>query len=114
MGVDHSTVANNTSKNNSGGILFSDDTGATHHNLIVANLVKDNVFDCGITLASHPPYTKLTSTTSSLGVFRNTVGNNDASHNGTYPPESGRESAFSIPYPAHRPMLTSAISLISS
>jgi parallel beta-helix repeat protein len=35
MGVDHSTVANNISKNNSGGILLSDDTGATHHNLII-------------------------------------------------------------------------------
>ena len=89
MGVDHSTVANNTSKNNSGGILLSDDTGATHHNLIIANLVRDNVLDCGITLASHPPYTMITGTASSLGVFRNTVANNDSSHNGTQPPGVG-------------------------
>ncbi len=89
MGVDHSTVANNTSKNNSGGILLSDDTGATHHNLIIANLVQDNALDCGITLASHPPYTKITRTTTSLGVYRNTVANNESTHNGTQPPGVG-------------------------
>lgn len=88
MGVDHSTVANNTSKNNSGGILLSDDTGATHHNLIIANLVRDNAADCGITLASHPP-ASLTGSSSPLGVFRNTVANNDSSHNGTQPPGVG-------------------------
>jgi parallel beta-helix repeat protein len=88
MGVDHSTVANNTSKNNSGGILLSDDTGATHHNLIIANLVQDNSLDCGITLASHPP-AKLTGSSSPLGVFRNTVANNDSTHNGTQPPGVG-------------------------
>ena len=88
-GVDHSTVSNNTSKNNSGGILLSDDTGATHHNLIIANLVQDNALDCGITLASHPPYTQITNTTTSLGVYRNTVANNESTHNGTQPPGVG-------------------------
>jgi hypothetical protein len=89
MGVDHSTVSNNTSKNNSGGILLSDDTGATHHNLIIANLVLDNALDCGITLASHPPYTGITGITTSLGVYRNTVANNESTHNGTQPPGVG-------------------------
>jgi parallel beta-helix repeat protein len=88
MGVDHSTVANNTSKNNSGGILLSDDTGATHHNLIIANLVEYNAADCGITLASHPA-ASITGSKSPLGVFRNTVANNDSSHNGTQPPGVG-------------------------
>ena len=55
-GVDHSIVANNIVKNNSGGILLSDDTGATHDNLIRGNVVKNNPFDCGITLASHPSF----------------------------------------------------------
>ena len=49
LGVDHAVVSNNTSKHNSGGILLSDDTGATHHNLIIGNLIRDNPFDCGIT-----------------------------------------------------------------
>lgn len=33
-GVDHATVRNNVSARNAGGILLSDDTGATHDNLI--------------------------------------------------------------------------------
>src|SRR5258706_480609 len=50
-GVDHSIVADNLVENNSGGILLSDDTGATHDNLIMGNTVRNNPFDCGITLA---------------------------------------------------------------
>jgi hypothetical protein len=41
-------------ENNAGGILLSDDTGATHDNLIIGNIAQNNPFDCGITLASHP------------------------------------------------------------
>jgi hypothetical protein len=82
-------VANNISKNNSGGILLSDDTGATHHNLIIANLVLDNPFDCGITLASHPPYQPITGTMSPLGVFRNTIANNESTRNGLQVPGAG-------------------------
>ena len=55
IGVDHSTVSNNTSEKNSGGILLSDETSATHHNLIIGNVVRDNPFDC--TLRS--PHTRL-------------------------------------------------------
>jgi hypothetical protein len=73
---------------NSGGILLSDDTGATHHNLIIANLVRNNPFDCGITLASHPP-ASLTGSTSPLGVFRNTIANNYSSGNGLQVPGAG-------------------------
>jgi parallel beta-helix repeat protein len=78
-GVDHSIVANNIVKNNSGGILLSDDTGATHDNLIKGNVVKNNPFDCGITLASHPSFS---STGTPLGVFHNTIAENESSDNG--------------------------------
>jgi parallel beta-helix repeat protein len=78
-GVDHSIVANNIVKNNSGGILLSDDTGATHDNLIRGNVVKNNPFDCGITLASHPSFS---STGAPLGVFHNTIAENESSDNG--------------------------------
>ena len=78
-GVDHSIVANNIVKNNSGGILLSDDTGATHDNLIRGNVVKNNPFDCGITLASHPFFS---STGAPLGVFHNTIAENESSNNG--------------------------------
>jgi hypothetical protein len=80
-GVDHSTVRNNISAKNSGGILLSDDTGATHDNLISRNVVHDNPFDCGITLASHPP-ASLTGSTSPLGVFHNIVAENESFNNG--------------------------------
>src|ERR1700693_1536817 len=71
IGVDHSTVVNNISEKNSGGILLSDETSATHHNLIIGNLFRNNPFDCGITLASHspPPSSGLTSP---FGVYNNT------------------------------------------
>jgi parallel beta-helix repeat protein len=81
IGVDHSTVSNNTSEKNSGGILLTDETSATHHNLIIGNVVHDNPFDCGITLASHPPAPN-TGLTSPPGVCCNTIANNDSFHNG--------------------------------
>jgi hypothetical protein len=81
-------VGNNTSKHNSGGILLSDDTGATYQNLIIGNLVQENPFDCGITIASHPPAT-ITKSKSPLGVFHNTIANNDSSRNGFQVPGAG-------------------------
>jgi hypothetical protein len=50
-----SAVVGNTVVGNSGGILLSDDTGATHDNLVAYNYVSGNVLDCGITIASHTP-----------------------------------------------------------
>src|SRR6202007_3228838 len=69
-GVDHSIVANNLVENNSGGILLSDNPGAPHDNLVLANTVQNNPFDCGITLASHALFN--TAPPTSAGVFHNT------------------------------------------
>lgn len=80
-GVQRSTVSGNIVEKNSGGILLSDDTGATANNLISANAVEGNPFDCGITLASHPLYSKLPAATV-RGVNRNTITLNDSSGNG--------------------------------
>lgn len=80
-GVDHSIIADNLVQENAGGILISDDTGATHDNLITGNVVRNNPFDCGITLASHVP-AALTGSKTPLGVFHNTISGNDSSHNG--------------------------------
>jgi Right handed beta helix region len=80
MGVAYSIVARSVVDNNSGGILISDDTGRTHDNLISGNVVRDNPFDCGITLASHPPAI-MTSAPAPLGVFRNTISENHAFRN---------------------------------
>lgn len=80
-GVKHSTIANNLVVENAGGILLSDDTGSTHHNLISGNIVRENPYDCGITLASHPP-AMVTGATAPLGVFDNTIAGNESSRNG--------------------------------
>jgi len=50
-----STVVSNTVDGNSGGILLSDDTGQTYGNLVAFNNVYSNIFDCGVTIASHLP-----------------------------------------------------------
>jgi parallel beta-helix repeat protein len=71
-GVDHSVIANNVVQHNSGGILISDDTGATFENLIAGNLVSDNGYACGITMASH----------SGMGLYSNTVSGNQSLRNG--------------------------------
>ena len=87
IGVDHSTVASNTVENNAGGILLSDDTGQTHDNLVTGNLSKDNPFDCGIVMASHAPGPG--STAPHLGVVRNTIADNESTHNGFQVPGAG-------------------------
>jgi parallel beta-helix repeat protein len=96
-GVEHSTVANNYVVKNAGGILLSDDTRATHHILVSGNTVLENGFDCGITLASHPPAT-LTGATAPLGVFDNTISGNESSKNGLASGEGAGVGVFdSVP-----------------
>lgn len=97
-GVDHSTVANNMSEKNSGGILLSDDTGPTNANVIQGNEVQDNPFDCGITLASHDPAT-ITGSSSSFGVYDNTIANNAATENGFQVPGAGAGVGLFAPGP---------------
>jgi parallel beta-helix repeat protein len=87
-GVDHSTVSNNTIEENTGGILLTDDTGTTHDNVITGNMVMNNPFDCGITLASHPA-AALTGSSSPLGVFNNTIAGNSSLNNGLFVPGAG-------------------------
>jgi len=87
MGVSYSTLYNNVSANNSGGILISDDTGETHDNLITGNTIKNNPFDCGITLASHSPGPG--STAPHNGIINNTISNNTSTHNGYQVPGAG-------------------------
>jgi nitrous oxidase accessory protein NosD len=85
IGVDHSTLSNNISENNSGGILLTDETAATQDNLVGGNVVRNNPFDCGITLASHPPFIAPVP----LGVVHNTIANNVSFHNGYQVPGAG-------------------------
>jgi parallel beta-helix repeat protein len=99
-GVDHSIVANNLVEKNSGGILLSDDTGATHDNLILGNTVKDNPFDCGITLASHPFFAPGPPT--AAGVFHNTISGNVSEGNGVKVPGAGAGVGLFAPAPFNK------------
>jgi Right handed beta helix region/Protein of unknown function (DUF1565) len=85
MSVAHSVVLNNVSKDNSGGILLTDEFGPNHDNLIAGNVVEDNVKDCGITIPSHnlgmdPSTGKLDP--SFGGVYRNRIIGNVVTGNG--------------------------------
>jgi len=88
-GADHSVVSNNVVQNNSGGILISDDTGATHDNVISGNLVSNNGTACGITMASH----------SGKGVFHNVVSGNTSTNNGLKLPGAGAGVGLFAPGP---------------
>jgi hypothetical protein len=81
IGVDHSTVAYNLIENNSGGILISDETAATHDNFIINNVVRNNPFDCGITIPSHPPAPG-SGAGSPFGIHHNTIAGNQSTGNG--------------------------------
>ncbi len=87
LGVEYSTVVDNVIEKNSGGILLSDDSGETHDNLVTGNVVKDNPYDCGITLASHAP--ALGSSAPHLGIVHNTIVDNQSIHNGYLIPGAG-------------------------
>lgn len=53
MTVTHSKVLHNTVTGNLGGILLTDEFGPTAGNLISKNNASKNLYDCGITVASH-------------------------------------------------------------
>jgi parallel beta-helix repeat protein len=88
LGANHSVIADNLVEKNSGGILISDDTAAASHNLISGNIVSNNSFDCGITLASHPR-ASMAGPGTPLGVTQNTVSNNLSTSNGLATPGAG-------------------------
>jgi parallel beta-helix repeat protein len=82
-GVDHATVNGNTVEENVGGILLTDEAGATHDNRISRNTVRNNRRDCGITLPSHPAgFGPGGVPLPGNGVFRNVVSDNVSTGNG--------------------------------
>ena len=79
----HSSVVRNIVEHNAGGILISDETGVNRGNLVSGNVVQDNVWDCGITMASHPPAVSIgPGPAPSFGVFNNTISHNISARNG--------------------------------
>jgi parallel beta-helix repeat protein len=84
MGSSYSTVENNVSTGNSGGILVSDETGPAAHNRIAGNVVTGNLFDCGITVVGHNPKAAPGGVPAPqvAGVYANDITGNSISGNG--------------------------------
>lgn len=81
ISVTDATVQNNTVENNlDGGIYLTDEMGPTTNVLVDGNLSRNNLADCGITLASHNPMA--VSDPKAGGVYGNTVELNMAVGNG--------------------------------
>jgi Right handed beta helix region len=84
IGVANSLVSDNVITGNADGILISDETAESHHNVIVHNTVTENPLECGIVLASHPPngHTTPPAFGPHFGVDFNTVADNVSNNNG--------------------------------
>jgi parallel beta-helix repeat protein len=85
------TVVGNTVSGNGGGILLSDDDGATYGNVVELNFVSGNTLDCGITLAGHLPEVF------GGGVHDNTIRGNWVTNNGVAGQGGGVLLATGVP-----------------
>lgn len=87
MVVTSSVVTGNTVVSNDGGILLSDEFGPSAHNVIQGNTIAGNLYDCGITLASHSStaFAGGRAVPSAGGVYDNTVAGNHIAGNGMVP-----------------------------
>ncbi len=85
LAVAHSRIRGNLISRNSGGVLLTDETGPTDHNLIEGNIVTRNASDCGITVPGHNP-NALTAAgkpqPSVAGVYDNVIKHNIVTANG--------------------------------
>jgi parallel beta-helix repeat protein len=99
MGSSYSTITGNISTGNTGGILLSDETGPTAHNRITANVVADNLSDCGITIAGHNPAAAPGGVPAprTAGVYANLIAGNTIAGNGTTGQGAGVVLATGLP-----------------
>jgi parallel beta-helix repeat protein len=82
-GTSYSTIANNVSEGNAGGILITDNTAVSQYNVIAGNTIKDNLYDCGITQPSQPQYPAGANGGVPFGITDNVFYNNTSTGNGT-------------------------------
>ena len=82
-GTSYSTIANNVSEGNAGGILITDNTAISQYNVISGNTIKDNLYDCGITQPSQSPYPTTANGGVPFGITNNVYYNNTSTGNGT-------------------------------
>jgi parallel beta-helix repeat protein len=85
MGSSYSTVQDNVSTGNLGGILLSDETGPAAYNHIAGNMAARNLFECGITVVGHNPNAAPGGVPAPrvAGVYSNAIEGNHISGNGT-------------------------------
>ena len=83
VGVANSLISDNVVTGNADGVLISDETAESHHNLFTHNDVTDNPLECGIVLASHPPNGHTAPPFAPhFGVDNNTISDNVSDDNG--------------------------------
>jgi hypothetical protein len=83
VGVANSIISGNLLTGNADGVLISDETAESHHNLFTHNTVTDNPLECGIVLASHPPAGHAAPPFAPhFGVDFNTISDNVSNNNG--------------------------------
>lgn len=100
MAADHALVSRNLIDFNSGGILITDETGVSYSNVIQGNIVHDNGYACGITMAGHPPATSLIpSAQLPFGIMHNLITGNQSYHNGLLLPGAGAGVGIFAPFP---------------
>ena len=81
IGVSDSIISGNNITENDDGILVSDETAPSHDILIKDNSVNNNPGECGIVLASHPPFGHAIGSKHN-GDYHITVDGNDVENNG--------------------------------
>lgn len=87
-----SQVTGNLVTDNTGGIYLTDESGPAAHNVITNNQVIWNLYDCGITLASHSIHAVSANgrvNPAVGGVYDNTITHNVAESNGVQLPGAG-------------------------
>ncbi len=83
IGVWNSVISGNLTTGNGDGILLSDETAASHDNLLIHNVAKDNALECGIVFGSHPPVgSSAPYYAPHYGIYHNTVVANVSADNG--------------------------------
>ncbi|MGD0376097.1 MAG: right-handed parallel beta-helix repeat-containing protein [Streptosporangiaceae bacterium] len=85
LSVAYSTIRGNLIKGNSGGVLLTDETGPTDHNVVADNVVTRNATDCGITVPGHNPAALDAAGNpqpSVAGVYDNVIAHNVVTFNG--------------------------------